>query len=60
MAQEMNLDVKEILTRLARLQADVEYIKSNMKLEDELKEEMKAWEETGAEDCANFLEKHNL
>ena len=56
----MNLDVKEILTRLARLQADVEYIKSNMKLEDELKEEMKAWEETGAEDCANFLEKHNL
>ena len=30
MAQETKLDVKEILIRLAKLQSDVEYIKSNI------------------------------
>ena len=53
---------KEILTKLARLEADVEDIKLHIKLErdKELETEMKDWEETSAGDASDFFEKHNL
>lgn len=60
MEQEAKLNAKEILTKLAKLQADVDNIKSQMKLEEDLKTEMKQWEGTSAEDSSNFLEKYNL
>lgn len=52
-------DAREILIKLARLQADVEYIKSHIK-SAELKIEIAGWEETSVEDTSNFLKKNNL
>ncbi len=44
------------MQRLVKLQADMNYIKEHMILEKEMRE----WEEAGAEDSADFFEKHNL
>ena len=62
MEQETKFNNKEILVKLAKLQADVDYIKKNIRLDkdNELKEEIKMWEEASAEDSADFFEKHNL
>ena len=60
MAQETKLDVKEILIRLAKLQSDVEYIKSNMETDKNLEAEMTDWEEASAIDSSGFFEKHAL
>ena len=60
MEQEIKTNGKEILIKLAKLQEDIEYIKSHMKKNEELESEMKDWEETSAEDSADFFEKHNL
>ena len=62
MEQEIKFNSREILTKLAKLQADVDYIKKNISpdKDNELKEEMKMWEEASAEDTADFFEKNNL
>ncbi len=55
------LDVKEILLKLAKLQEDIDYIKSRIKSEESrLKSEIIEWEEASVEDTSNFLEKYNL
>ena len=59
MTQETKFDVQEILAKLAQLQADIEYIKYNMKKEDKVEAEMKAWETASEEDIINW-EKENL
>lgn len=67
MAQEVKFNVNEVLAKLARLQADVEYIKSHIKQEEskelegdkELQAEMKAWEQASEEDIINW-EKENI
>ncbi len=53
---------KEILTKLAKLQEDVEYIKLHFKLkrDEDLEAEIKEWENASAEDTSNFLDKHDL
>jgi len=54
------LDVKEILLKLAKLQADIDFIKSRISDDGRLKSEMIEWEEASVEDTSNFLEKYNL
>jgi hypothetical protein len=56
MEQKTKSEAKEILVKLAKLQADIEYIKQHIQLE----EETQTWEKVSAEDSANFFEKHNL
>ena len=57
MEQEAKFNQREIL---AKLQANVEYIKSNMKIKNkESEEEMKAWQKASEEDILNW-EKENL
>jgi len=61
MTQETKLNINEILTKLAKLQTDVDYLKSRMEPEDKkLEAEMKSWEEASVEDASDFFEKHNL
>jgi len=66
MEQEIKVSNREIIEKLARLQADIEYIKSHMKLDKdseedkELQLEMRTWEEASEKDNANFFEKYNL
>lgn len=69
MEQEIKQDIREILAKLAKLQTDVELIKSQIGLEkdalkekavdDELRKEMMALEEASEEDILNW-EKENL
>lgn len=56
MEQETTINAKDIMTRLARLQSDVDYIKEKLSLEEEMIE----LEQASAEDSADFFEKHNL
>ena len=60
MEQETKFNPKEIMIKLAKLQADVDYIKENIKLDKDsgLKEEMKIWEEAGVEDLLNWEKEH--
>ena len=47
------------MEKLAKLQADVEYLKANMITENpELKAEMEAWEKAGEEDLLNWEKEH--
>lgn len=54
--EQEKVNVKEIMIKLARLQADVDYIKEKLSLE----EEMNVWEQVSAEDSAEFFEKYDL
>lgn len=54
--KEVKINVNEIMIKLARLQSDVDYIKSKLSLE----EEMESLEQISAEDSSNFFEEHNL
>jgi len=59
MSQEIKINAKEIMEKLAKLQADVEYLKANMITENpELKAEMEAWEKAGEEDLLNWEKEH--
>ena len=53
---------KEILTKLTKLQTDIEYIKSRMELgkSEELEMEIKKWENASAEDSSDFFNRRNL
>ena len=60
---ETNTDIsKEILTRLVKLQSDVEDIKVHIKIggTNDLDMEIKNWENVSVEDSSNFLEENNL
>lgn len=61
MEQKIESDIAEILIRLARLQSDIEHIKSNIVSEEkkEVELEMNAWDEASEEDISNW-EKENL
>ena len=61
MEQETKFNPKEIMIKLAKLQADIDYIKKNIRLneDNELDKEMKAWEEASEEDIINW-EKENI
>ncbi|MBI2043218.1 hypothetical protein HYT25_02410 [Candidatus Pacearchaeota archaeon] len=56
MEQEIKANVKEIMTKLTRLQSDVDYIKERLSLEEEMIE----LEQASIEDSADFFEKNNL
>lgn len=55
-AEEVKINVNEIMIKLARLQSDVEYIKDKLSLE----EEMKILEQMSTDDNIDFFKKHNL
>ena len=58
---ETKLNVNEILTKLSKLQADVDYIKSHIGKEDRsLEAEMRCWEKISVEDTSDFFKKYNL
>lgn len=58
METETKLTSKEILARLAKLQAEVDYLKKHVDndskeevvVDSELREEMKEWEQAGVDD----------
>ena len=55
MEQETKITINEILKRLAKLQAEVNFIKSQINFEKiNLEEEMKTWEEASEEDILNW------
>ena len=56
MEQEIKINAKEIMTKLAILQSDVDYIKEKLSLEEEMIE----LERASIEDSADFFEKNNL
>ena len=59
MSQEIKVDAKIIMEKLAKLQADVDYLKNNMVAKNpELKAEMESWEEAGSEDLLNWEKEH--
>ena len=60
--EEYKINAKEIMLKLAKLQIEVDYLKSHLEPEEdkELEREIRMWEEAGVEDSADFFEKHNL
>lgn len=62
MEQEAKINTQEIMEKIAKIQADIEYIKSHMNFKEdkELEKEMNIWEEASAEDSEDFFEQHHL
>lgn len=61
MPQEVKVNVQEIITRLSKIESDLEFIKEKIIRDDnqELKAEMEAWQRASEEDIINW-EKKNL
>ena len=62
MTQQTDKFNKELISKVIRIQVELDEIKSQIGLinNQNLKEEMKLWEETGAEDSEEFFERNNL
>ena len=54
--KELEINVKNIMFKLANIQSDMNYIKEKLLL----KEELEMLEQSSAEDSADFFEKYNL
>ena len=54
--EQLNINLTQIMIKLARLQSDVEYIKKKLELE----EEISSLELISSEDSVNFFEKNKI
>jgi len=61
MTEQLDIN-RKIFAGLARLQADIDYLKAQLRQsrDQSLEEEMAEWEEAGAHDAAEFFQNHNL
>lgn len=64
MEQEVKINVQEIITRLAKIESDLELIKEKLTVNEndenrEIDAEMEAWQRASEEDIINW-EKENL